>query len=336
MSIFVKIIGIAAVLIVLAAFLYGVNILFGLWKKWYIKGVNPLKKFHRNPQGGALTPAEQQALNVGAILAEYNHDFYDSLQTSKPSVKKTIENILSEWWEINSPEDAVKTLENLKNYRHSQIFNSILEDAATLLSPTHQFENLRQVYYHAGFTVLDREIQAEYANEISLLGKHIETLFNAKSEEEMPKIRDELFGGEETFNICMQIYNMMFNKYNDYVGYINNLKQTLPELKKNGYADNISKLTRINTTAWDMGRMVNVARYSYDCGYITASQAWEYIFHAHEASASCYTDWASFGKAYIIGRAMWGGEGLSLSVMMDTVKELLKNAKSPWMLAPLK
>jgi len=335
MGILVKVAGIAAVIIVCGAFLYAVSILSAIFRKWMTKGVNPLNKFHKNPKGGTLTPAEQLALNVGAILAEFNHDFYDSLETSKPGVKKVIENILAEWWEINSSEDAIKTLENLKKNGHRQIFNSILEDAATLLSPTYQFENRQQVYDHVGFKVLDREIQEEYADAITLLGRHIDKLFNASSEEEVTQIR-ELFGNDEMFSICVQIYNMLADKYDGYVRYINNLKQTLPELNKHGYAGNISEFMRVDATAWDMGRLVNVARYSYDCGYITASQAWEYVFHAQKISASCYADWASFGKAYIIGRAMWGGEGLSLSVMMDTVKKLLKNAKSPWMLAPLK
>jgi hypothetical protein len=297
--------------------------------------VNPLKKFHKNPKGIILTTSEQHALNFGAIMAEFNSDFCDSLQTSKPSVKSTIVNLLAEWWEVNSPETAIETLENLKSNMHRQIFNLILKDAVTVLSPGHQLENRPQVYGQVGFKVLDKEILEENVNAVTLLGKHIDKLFNVTSDEEFAKIRG-LFGDEEMCNTCIQIYNMLLDKYNSYVRYINNLKQTLPELQKQGYAGDISELARIDATAWDMGRLVNVARYSYDCEYIQTAKAWEYIFFAHKTSASCYADWASFGKAYIIGRAMWGGEGVSLSVMMDTVKELHKNPKSPWLLAPLK
>jgi hypothetical protein len=335
MSIFAKVIGIVVVVIVGVALVLGFNILGGIFKKWMQKWVNPLKKFHRNPQGGNLTPEEQGALNVGAVMAEFNMDFCDSLQTSKPRAKSTVENILSEWWGVSSPETAAETLENLKNNLHRQIFNIILEDAATVLSPKHQFENRRQVYDHVGFKVLDKKITEGYADAAALVDKHIDKLFNVSSDEEFAQIRD-LFGDEEMCNICVQIYNTILDKCDAYAGYVNNLKQTLPELQKRGFAGGISEHTRIDATAWDMGRMVNVARYSYDCGYIPANEAWEYIFHAQKVSASCYTDWASFGKAYIIGRAMWGGAGVSLSVMMDKVEDLLKNPKSPWMLAPLK
>jgi hypothetical protein len=268
-------------------------------------------------------------------MAEFNMDFCDSLQTSKPRAKVTVENILSEWWEINSTETATERLENLKNNLHRQMFNIILEDSGTVLSPKHQFENKRQIYDHVGFTILDKKITEEYASAITLLEEHIDKLFNVSSDEEFEQIRG-LFGDDEMCGICVQLYNMFLGECDAYAGYINNLKQTLPELQKHKFAGGISELTHIDATAWDMGRLVNIARYSYDCGYIPADRAWEYIFHAQEVSASCYTDWASFGRAYIIGRAMWGGENVSLSVMMDTYEELLKNPKSPWMLASLK
>jgi hypothetical protein len=335
MSIAERVIGIAVVIIIGGVFIISAYILGGIFKKYLQKWVNPLKKFHKNPKSTVLTTTEQNALNVGAIMAEFNMDFYDSLQTSKLRAIGTVKNLLSEWWEISSQETAVETLDNLKNNLHRQIFNSILKDATMVLSPIHQFENRQQVYDHLGFTVLDKEITEKYADAIALVAKHIDKLFKVSSDEEFAQIRS-LFGDDEMCNLCVHIYNMLLDKYESYVRYINNLKQTLPELQKQGFVGDISELTQINATAWDMGRLVNVARYSFDCEYIPESKAWEYIFHAQKLSASCYADWASFGKAYIIGRAMWGGEGLSLSVMMDTVKELQKNVKSPWVLAPLK
>lgn len=310
MSTLEKIVGIAVVIIVLAVFLVvfciGTLALVSILSKWQEKKINPMKKFPRNPKGGTLSYAEQRAINVGAILAEVNSDFCDSLQTSKASAKKTIENILARDWSISSPEDAVETLESLKNDGHRQIFDIVLKNAPEVLASAHSFESFRQVYDQAGLYMLDKRILEEYAREVALLEKHIEVLINASSQEEAEQSK-ALFGDDETFVKCIQIYQVLSKQFTAYVSYINNLKQTLPELQKREFVGDYSELAHLNTVAWDMGRMVNVARYSYDCGYISESQAWEYIFFAEKKSALSYPDWAAFGKAYVIGRAMWGG-----------------------------
>jgi hypothetical protein len=128
---------------------------------------------------------------------------------------------------------------------------------------------------------------------------------------------------------------------------VSNLEDALPLLRSRGYVrgaplylpllECISDLDLEDksTLAWDMGRMVNVARWSYELGYITESEAWAYIFHAEAESASFYEDWAGFGNAYIIGRSMWGDNNM-LSVHIDMVEKLLKDPKSPWAFMPLR
>ena len=129
---------------------------------------------------------------------------------------------------------------------------------------------------------------------------------------------------------------------------LSNLKQALPELQARhflaassdsagspqGIVD-FSELSSISVAAWDMGRMVNVSRWCYEAGYISEAQAWEYIFFAREESAALYADWSEFGKAYVLGRAMWGDHAM-LNDFMDMVETLLKNKRSPWLSVPLR
>ena len=90
------------------------------------------------------------------------------------------------------------------------------------------------------------------------------------------------------------------------------------------------------TKAWDLGRMVNVARWCFGYGFISKEQAWEYIFHAYDAASSEYANWEEFGKAYIVGRAMWDGPTVATDVTIECVERLHSHKKSPWRALALK
>jgi hypothetical protein len=47
-----------------------------------------------------------------------------------------------------------------------------------------------------------------------------------------------------------------------------------------------------------------------------------------------YTSWEDLCKGYLIGRAMWGGNGSDFSLINDIAKGLLENEKSPWKSTP--
>ncbi|WP_310601779.1 DUF1266 domain-containing protein [Anaerosporobacter sp.] len=335
MSTFEKVAGFILIIIICVVAVVVMSVGVSILSKWAEKRINPFKKFPRYPKGETLSNEKQRALNVGAILAEVNSDFCNSLQTSKPGAKRTIVNILREDWGISSSEDAINILERLKCNGHHKIFNLILKKSSEVLAPTHSFETMRQVYEQVGFSLLDEEMLEESEAAITLLEKNIDLLFEASSFEEIEQNKS-LFSDDETFNTCIGIYSLLIKEYRDYVEYIQNFKEALPDLRDYGFVGEISELAKLNVIAWDMGRMVNVARYCYDCGYLTENQAWEYIFHAEKESALCYEDWAEFGKAYVIGRAIWGGKNLNLNVTMRTVETMKKDKASPWGIVGLK
>lgn len=339
MSLLEKIIGIAVILIVCFVFMILIIMVSMYMMKWMQKGVNPNQTFPHNPKGGGLTMEQQRALNAGAILSGTNSDFCDSLHTSRTFAKKVIGEFMERDWGIKSAQGALERLEDLKYSGHREMCSFILKNASQLLTTgEHSSVNPRDIFRITGFSLLDKRILTEYADEIGLAQQHIDLIdevLKASSLEDIKKYED-LFGSEETFSICIQIYHRFYDQCVVYASRIANLKQTLPYLQETGYlGTDLSQFGSEDVSAWDLGRMVNVARYSYDLGYISEAQAWDYIFYAQKESAAHYADWAAFGRGYIIGRAMWGGENMNLYVAVGVVKKLKTSKKSPWILAPL-
>ena len=82
--------------------------------------------------------------------------------------------------------------------------------------------------------------------------------------------------------------------------------------------------------AWDMGRLVLVTRCCFDAGYISDEEAWHYIFNARHLSQKAYISWKDFASGYVIGRAMWSGNTMSLTGIIAITQGLLEDEESPW------
>ncbi|MFQ6862316.1 MAG: DUF1266 domain-containing protein [Beduini sp.] len=333
-----KALGIIGVLVVCFIFLIVIIFVSLFIGRWKAKGVNPNKNFPRNPIKHSLTENQQRAINVGAILSASNSDFCDSLQTSKPKAIKTIKEILSRDWGIQSSKEAIEMLDELKYGKHHQIFNYILKNASRVLPYKEGTVDPLGLYEQIGFSLLDERILNDYAKEVALAKKNIHLMndiLNASSYEDAKKYQS-LFGDEETFLVCIKIFHLFYKQFLSYENGIKNLDLTLSDLQKEGFfGSDLSELKNINTISWDIGRMVNVARYSYDAGYITENEAWEYLFFASKTCQLNYSDWAEFGKSYIVGRALWVGNTISFYLMLNMLKELKEDTNSPWKLVSL-
>ncbi len=332
LKIIIVVLAVIVLVIVLLFIILGVVFFMG---KWQDKGVNPMKKFPRNPRGRALTMEEQRGLNAGAILAEVNIDYCDSLVTGKAAAKDEIKRLLSNEWGIHNAKDAAEALEDLKNNGHRAMFNILLKNSLELLKTENSAMNYHYVYNQTGFSLLDNQTWKNCQDEISLLEQYIKKLLNLTAVQEILTYRSA-FDDDETFGKCIYIFQKLTEQWDKYIYHANHLKKFLPQLKNHGIVGEPEVLTILDATAWDMGRMVNIARYCYDCGYLTESKAWEYILHAGRVSESCYIRWEDFGKAYVIGRAIWGGENINMYTTMTTYESLKDHKDSPWKMAPLK
>lgn len=116
-----------------------------------------------------------------------------------------------------------------------------------------------------------------------------------------------------------------------YLGtYISNIKETLESLVSNNIIKGGSEFKDISVEAWDLARVVFVARCCYDCKYISESEAWEFIMTAYQKTKEIYPDWKNFAQGYLVGRCMWIGEHYSNDGIFDITNNLLNDDESPW------
>ena len=123
--------------------------------------------------------------------------------------------------------------------------------------------------------------------------------------------------------------------------YIRNLHEALPLLQKEGVIGAPEEITGITTLAWDMGRLVNISRWSFDLEYITEDEAWRAIAYAYGQVLAAYRGWQDFAQAYLIGRAMWGGLSrekgvIPLKTVVQIAKRLQNHPASPWKFVPFR
>ncbi|MCL2405038.1 MAG: DUF1266 domain-containing protein [Defluviitaleaceae bacterium] len=288
------------------------------------------ENFPRNLKSEPLSHAQLRAISVGAILAGVRTEYWDSLITGTST---NTQKSLSKWWGIDSSQTAVETLESIKNKRHSQMYNVILANVGQAWYREPSFEDFMRAYQLMNLPLIDDDIANKYSREVEMLEPHIDKLYNISTETSDDKVEQtlkELLGDDATISLCVQIYGSVMDKYDNYTQSYNNLIETFEELQKRNIVSNKKELERIDTAAWDMGRMVNVARWCYELKYISISQAWEYIFLAENESVPRYADWVELGKSYAVGRAMWGGSGVQLTNTIDIIERLHKDDKSPW------
>lgn len=85
--------------------------------------------------------------------------------------------------------------------------------------------------------------------------------------------------------------------------------------------------------AWDYGRLVGVARWSYSAGYISEDEAWKNILFAGHQIQSSYSSWQDFEANYLLGRAFWS-HNTNNSDVTQGIEWMNTNPKSPWKTLP--
>ena len=112
--------------------------------------------------------------------------------------------------------------------------------------------------------------------------------------------------------------------------FANNLAECISELGNDDFAAFNDNNLKKGIYAWDLGRLVVIARLLFDIGYINEKTAWSIIDEAYKAAAKEYTSWKELAVAYLIGRGMWNGENIVLNGLYVIAKNAFKNAGSPW------
>lgn len=119
--------------------------------------------------------------------------------------------------------------------------------------------------------------------------------------------------------------------FNKVFSQVEHLEETYDELLEDDIIQTKEDIERYGVTGWDCGRLNFLARICYDAGYITEDQAWDYIDKAYKLGKQSFTSWEDYARSYVIGRAMWGGQGSNNSGIALIAETLLTNPKSPWL-----
>ena len=112
--------------------------------------------------------------------------------------------------------------------------------------------------------------------------------------------------------------------------FMTNLDEAFDALKNEGFVGDRSEIATLDITAWDTGRAVMLARSCVEAKYLTADEGWIFIERAYEISAESYENWEDFARGYCVGRAMWGGNSVTLGGIFTIAKGLLNDEESPW------
>ncbi|MBI5261093.1 MAG: DUF1266 domain-containing protein [Bradyrhizobium sp.] len=80
--------------------------------------------------------------------------------------------------------------------------------------------------------------------------------------------------------------------------------------------------------AWDIARLVMVARHAFLATYITEEEGWAYVRDAAKMAQASFGSWQDYADRYNRGRSRWSGG--PDETFDDAVEFLLKEPKSPW------
>lgn len=86
----------------------------------------------------------------------------------------------------------------------------------------------------------------------------------------------------------------------------------------------------MSSMAWDLVRVVNVARWTQQCGYITTDEMWQIMNVAAEMATQNFASWEEYGRSFAFGRGVWHGDEDDCETAQDIVNTLLKKEESPW------
>ncbi|MEG0265357.1 MAG: DUF1266 domain-containing protein [Erysipelotrichaceae bacterium] len=139
-------------------------------------------------------------------------------------------------------------------------------------------------------------------------------------------IKDLVVGSSTITNYAsLEIHEV--DRLNEFLA---NLEDSIEILIQNNFLKTKSSLQTSSILAWDMGRLVLVARCCGELGYIRHDEVLNFIEQSYYACSNEYNDWNELASGYMIGRAMWSGDSSSLAILIDLTKGLLHDEESPW------
>lgn len=244
-----------------------------------------------------MDPAAQRALNAGLINSEQIMAYCDSYTTGLSD--ETLHEGLGSHWGISSPQEAAETLESLSRYGHRFFYDivyRVYSDGASADGRQEVLEALVASGRYGSLETVRQQIAAQGPSEAK------DAVFSALEQ------------AMEMLENVRSVFRLLEDKVNG-------------SYRPKDYAAGI--------LAWDLGRLVTVARMSLDCKYIESSELSRILAHVDKELRSNFSSWPQFAKSYIIGRASWAGKNMMLGGITGIAEDLMADDRSPWVLSPL-
>jgi hypothetical protein len=80
--------------------------------------------------------------------------------------------------------------------------------------------------------------------------------------------------------------------------------------------------------AWDMARLVHVARSARHARFLDEPEVWTYVLAAGARVAGAFRGWDDFGRSFLRGRLAWAG--VADAKVEGAVERLLAEPESTW------
>ena len=119
--------------------------------------------------------------------------------------------------------------------------------------------------------------------------------------------------------------NALSGEYAEVAAAYNSIRDAL--VNDYGYTkEEIDNIKTIST--WDYDRLINVARFAYDAGYITEEEMWSYIDKTVVKARNDYDSWKSYFAGVMLGRGITFSNDFSENKIV--ADKLLKDKNSPY------
>lgn len=254
-------------------------------------------KYRNCPHGAAVDPVAQRALQAGLINSEQIMAYCDSYATGLPD--DALAEGLGSYWDIRSPQEATDTLESLGRYGHRFFYDIVFRIYSDGASREERQE------------VLDALIASGRYGSPETVRKQVAT--------------QEPCEGKDLVSAALEQAMRM----------LENLRSVFRLLEDKVNGSYLPKDYSAGILAWDLGRLVTVARMSLDCKYIEQAEFNRILAHVDKELRSNFSSWPQFAKSYIIGRASWAGQSMGLGGIIGIAEDLMTDERSPWVLSPL-
>jgi Protein of unknown function (DUF1266) len=102
-----------------------------------------------------------------------------------------------------------------------------------------------------------------------------------------------------------------------------------------GYAlKHRDKILRAGLRAWDLGRLISVARWALTGGFLTPNETWEWILDAGMLLRLGYDSWEEYGDGWLLGYEFWDGGKPADPGFAKQLQWLRHDSSSPWKKIP--